>query len=46
MGYQAHTQRYYFPWKPPRGNDWAGTCREFELGLKDGQTHSAYFRFT
>jgi extracellular elastinolytic metalloproteinase len=46
LGYQAHLQRYYFPWQPPKGNVWAGTCREFQLGLKDGQLFSAYFRFT
>jgi extracellular elastinolytic metalloproteinase len=45
LGYQAHTQRYYYPWQPPKGNNWLGTCREFTIALVDGTSHSAYLRY-
>ena len=43
FGYQAYTDRYYFPWKTTRAV--RNTCREFTLSLTDGTTHSAYLRF-
>jgi hypothetical protein len=43
FGYQAYTDRYYFPWKTTRA--YRNTCREFTLSLTDGTTHSAYLRF-
>ena len=46
LSFHAPTQRYYYPWKPPRGNDYAGTCREFVLTLSNGSAHSAWLRFT
>jgi hypothetical protein len=46
LGFHAQTQRYYYPWKTPRGNDYAGTCREFVLTLSNGSSHSAWLQFT
>jgi X-Pro dipeptidyl-peptidase len=43
FGYQAYTDRYYFPWKTTKAL--AGTCREFRVELTDGTSHSAYLRF-
>jgi extracellular elastinolytic metalloproteinase len=45
LGYQASTARYFYPWQPPAGNDWKGTCREFTIALVDGTSHSAYLRY-
>ena len=42
LSYQAHTGRYSFPWRTT--SDYAGTCREFVLTLRDGSSHSAYPR--
>jgi hypothetical protein len=36
--------QYNFVWKTEKG--WAGQCRAFSLGLKDGSTQIAYFSFT
>jgi hypothetical protein len=47
-GWTSHRRRggtdpYKYVWKTkPR---WAGTCREFTLGLIDGTEHSALFDF-
>ena len=46
LSYQASTRRYSYPWKPPKGNDYAGTCREFVLTLSNGDAHSAWLQFT
>ena len=46
LSFHAPTQRYYYPWKTPRGNDYAGTCREFVLTLSNGSSHSAWLQFT
>ena len=43
LSYQAHTGRYSFPWLTT--SDYAGTCREFVLTLRDGTSHSAYLDF-
>ena len=46
LSFHAPTQRYSYPWKPPKGNDYAGTCREFVLTLSNGSSHSAWLQFT
>ncbi len=43
--YQAYTDRYVYPWKPPKRGEWAGTCREFVLTLKDRSVRTAWFNF-
>ena len=43
--YQAYTDRYVYPWKPPKRGEWAGTCRELVLTLKDRSVHTALFHF-
>jgi hypothetical protein len=45
LSYQAYTERYSYPWKPPRDNDYAGTCREFVLTLSNGSSHSVWLEF-
>ncbi|MET0937590.1 MAG: PxKF domain-containing protein [Gaiellaceae bacterium] len=45
LHYQQDTQRYSYSWKPPKGNDYAGTCREFVLTLSNGSQHSAWLHF-
>ena len=45
LHYQRGTERYNYPWKPPKGNDYAGTCREFVLTLSNGSSHSAWLEF-
>ncbi len=44
FGYEHHTQLYGYAWRTVTG--WKGTCRVFDLGLKDGSTRRASFRFT
>jgi hypothetical protein len=44
LQYDAADDEYTYVWKTSR--DWAGTCREFALGLDDGTSYPAYFRFT
>lgn len=34
---------YTYTWSTPAA--WKGTCRAFQLGLNDGTSHTAYFRF-
>ena len=46
LSYQASTRRYSYPWKAPRNNSYAGTCREFVLTLSNGSSHSAWLQFT
>jgi hypothetical protein len=41
--YRKRKQRYVFLWKTDR--DWAGTCRQFMLRLKDGTVKRADFEF-
>jgi hypothetical protein len=43
FGYQAYTNRYYFPWKTTTAL--RGQCRELSLTFTDGTTRSAYLRF-
>lgn len=43
--YQGYTDRYVYPWKPPKGGEWVGTCRELVLTLKDRSVHTAWFHF-
>ena len=35
---------YTYTWVTTKS--WAGTCRQFNLGLADGTTRIAYVRFT
>ena len=44
LTYDALSQRYTYVWKTDK--TWATTCRQFTLGLKDGSTRTALFRFT
>jgi predicted acyl esterase len=43
--YQAYSDRYVYPWKPPKRGEWAGTCRELVLTLKDRSVRTAWFNF-
>jgi hypothetical protein len=43
LQYDATTDTYTYVWKTSRSM--AGTCRVFDLGLKDGTIHTALFRF-
>jgi hypothetical protein len=45
LSYQSYTQRYSYPWKPPKGNDYRGTCRELKLTLTNGSSHSVWLNF-
>jgi hypothetical protein len=44
LSYERNLDRYTYRWKPPKGNDYAGTCREFVLALDDGSTHEVWLR--
>lgn len=44
LRYDARTGTYIYPWQTSRA--WAGTCRQFSLGLNDGSTHTATFHFS
>jgi len=44
LQYDPLTDQYIYVWKTDR--NWAGKCAEFELTLKDGTSHEAWFRFT
>lgn len=44
LSYDATTDQYTYVWKTDRA--WAGTCRQFQLGLKDGSVQVALFHFT
>jgi hypothetical protein len=37
------SRTYSYVWKTTAS--WAGTCRQFTLGLKDGSTRTALFDF-
>jgi hypothetical protein len=43
LTYDTTAQQYIYVWKTEKG--WANTCRVFDLGLKDGTTRVAYFKF-
>jgi subtilisin-like proprotein convertase family protein len=43
LQYDPLTDTYTFVWKTQK--DWAGKCARFELGLNDGSSHEASFRF-
>jgi extracellular elastinolytic metalloproteinase len=43
LSYDAAADRYKYEWTTQ--GDWAGSCRQLVLGLDDGTTHTAYFRF-
>jgi len=43
LSYNAATKHYLYGWQT--SGAWAGTCRRFDLQLKDGTTHSATFQF-
>jgi len=44
LSYNASLDRWTFDAATERA--WAGTCRRFEVGLRDGTRHAAYVRFT
>ena len=44
LSYDASTDRYVYVWKTDRG--WAGTCRQLELRLTDGELYQALFAFS
>jgi Zinc carboxypeptidase len=46
LSYDGDLDRYTYPWKPPRDNDYAGTCREFLLTLDDQSVHAVWLHFT
>jgi hypothetical protein len=41
--YDAPTRDYTYVWKTDKS--WANTCRQMDLSLNDGSTHSGVFRF-
>ncbi len=41
LSYAAGSDTYTYVWKTQKA--WAGTCRQFTLGLNDGTTHTALF---
>jgi hypothetical protein len=43
--YASDPDRYTYPWKPPKDNDYRGTCREFLLTLDDQSVHAVWLRF-
>jgi hypothetical protein len=43
LSYDAAANQYTYVWKTSRL--WAGSCRRLVVGLTDGTTHSALFRF-
>ncbi|MHA7290694.1 PxKF domain-containing protein [Arthrobacter sp. MDT3-24] len=43
LSYAAGSDTYTYVWKTQKA--WAGTCRQFTLGLNDGTTHTALFDF-
>ena len=44
LSYDAASGQYTYVWKTSK--EWAGTCRQFRLRLKDGTVKSANFSFT
>lgn len=43
LSYDASANQYVYVWKTE--SSWAGTCRVLTVGLIDGTTHAAYFKF-
>lgn len=43
LSYDTVTDTYSYVWKTDK--TWAGTCRQLDLKLTDGTTHSAQFQF-
>jgi hypothetical protein len=43
LTYNAAADQYTYVWKTEKS--WAGTCRQFILGLTDGSDHVALFKF-
>lgn len=43
LTYDAGTGHYRYAWRTARA--WGGTCQRFTLGLTDGTSHPALFRF-
>ncbi len=43
LTYDASSGLYTYVWKTQKS--WAGTCRQFNLGLNDGSSHTALFSF-
>ena len=44
LSYDATSDQYNYVWKTDRA--WAGTCRQLNVTLKDGTSHSANFGLT
>jgi hypothetical protein len=44
ISYDENTGEYTYVWKTSK--NWAGTCRQLLVKLKDGETYRAYFQFT
>jgi hypothetical protein len=43
LHYNAATDQYTYIWKTDKG--WSGTCRELNVKLADGTSHTARFAF-
>jgi hypothetical protein len=43
LSYVANAKTYSYTWQTEK--EWKGSCRQFDLNLKDGSTHSALFKF-
>jgi YVTN family beta-propeller protein len=43
LQYDAASSRYIYVWKTQK--EWANTCRQFDLRLKDGSSQKAMFQF-
>lgn len=43
LSYDATSDRYNYVWKTD--SSWKNTCRQLNVTLNDGTTHSAYFKF-
>lgn len=44
LSYNAGSDQYHYVWKTDSA--WAGTCRQLNVTLSDGTTHTAKFKFT
>jgi hypothetical protein len=44
LQYDSTSNQYSYVWKTDKS--WAGSCRQFDITLGDGSTHSALFKFT
>jgi hypothetical protein len=43
LDYDEETGQYTYVWKTSK--DWAGSCRQLVVKLRDGETYRAYFQF-